>query len=75
MYAPDAQLWPTSDSLFNGARPIAIDWREPSVAPSVRDHEADSRRGSAVADSIVTDLPVVCNLSGNAPALILPFDG
>ena len=53
MYAPDAQLT-TSDSLFEGARPIAVGLAQLSVARSVRSFSRQSS-GFAVVDSTVTD--------------------
>ena len=53
MYAPDAQL-ATSDSLFEGTRPIAIGLAQFGVARSVRSFDRKSS-GFAVVDSTVTD--------------------
>ena len=66
MYAPDAQLT-TSDSLFEGARPIAIGLARLSVARSVRSFTRQSS-GFAVADSIVTDSGSYVILSQRAGA-------
>ena len=66
MYAPDAQLT-TSDSIFEGARPIAIGLSHLSVARSVRSFGRRSL-GFATADSIVTDSGSYVILSQRAGA-------